>query len=102
VHYALAREPGPHVRMLVGGVVVDDGLDDPAGWHCPLGGIEEANELLIGAACSGRLRGLPAHIQYREQRRASEMTFAGVFGVDSRLICSEVAGDGLSGGRDPR
>jgi hypothetical protein len=30
------------------------------------------------------------------------MTFAGVFDVDSRLICSEVEGDGLSGGRDPR
>jgi hypothetical protein len=77
----MPREPGLHVRMLVGGVVVDDGLDDPARWHCPLGGIEEANELLIGAACSGRLRCLPAHIQYREQRRASDRHACHGFGL---------------------
>ena len=40
----MPREPGLHVRMLVGGVVVDDSLDDPAGWHDPFDGIEEADE----------------------------------------------------------
>ena len=34
------REPSLHLRMLVGGVVVDDSLDDPAGWHSSLDGIE--------------------------------------------------------------
>ena len=43
----MARQPGLDLRMLVGGVVVDDSLDDPAGWHRPLDGIEKADEFLM-------------------------------------------------------
>ena len=41
------REPGLDLRMLIGGVVVDDSLNNPARWHCALDGIEKANELLM-------------------------------------------------------
>ena len=40
-----SRQPSLHLRMLVGGIVVDDGLDGPVGWHGPLNGIEETDEL---------------------------------------------------------
>ena len=43
----MPREPGLHLWMLMGGVVVDDSLNNPAGWHCALDGIEKADELLM-------------------------------------------------------
>ena len=56
--------------MLVGGVVVDDGLDDPAGWHLPLDGVEEADELLVPVTLHAAAdHGAFQHIQCREQRR---------------------------------
>ena len=35
-------QPGPHLRVLVGGVVVQDHVDQFAGWHRRLDGVEEA------------------------------------------------------------
>ena len=43
----MAGEPLPHFRMLVGGVVVDDGMDRLSLRHLHLDGIEEADELLM-------------------------------------------------------
>ena len=40
-------QPGADLRMLVGGVVVGNGLDQFAGRHGGLDGIEEADELLM-------------------------------------------------------
>src|SRR4051812_28357746 len=46
----MAGEPGEHLRLLVGGVVVEDDVDDLAGWDLCLDGVEEANELLVPVA----------------------------------------------------
>src|ERR1700685_3385129 len=43
-------EPGQHLRMFVGGIVVEDGVDHLAGWHGPLDGCDEADELLMPMA----------------------------------------------------
>ena len=40
-------QPLAHLRMLVGCVVVDDGVDRLSGWHLRFDGIEEADELLM-------------------------------------------------------
>lgn len=46
----VADEPGADLGMLVGGVVVDDGMDELAGRHLRLDGVEEADELLVTVA----------------------------------------------------
>jgi hypothetical protein len=43
-------EPFAHSRMLVSGVVVDDGVDRFSCWHLRVEGIEEADELLVPVA----------------------------------------------------
>src|SRR5688572_23867139 len=43
----MAAEPGDHLRMLVGGIVVEDDVDELAGRHLCLEGIEEADKLLM-------------------------------------------------------
>jgi hypothetical protein len=43
----MAAEPLDDLGVLVGGVVVDDGVHQLAGWHPGLDGIEEADELLV-------------------------------------------------------
>ena len=46
----MAHEPRRDLRMLVGCVIVDDDVDDLAGRHLGLDGIEEADELLMAMA----------------------------------------------------
>ena len=46
----MAREPFTDLGMLVGGVVVGDGMDDPAGLDRALDGVEELDEFLVGVA----------------------------------------------------
>ena len=43
----VAGEPGAHSGMLVGGLVVEDGMDEFAGGHGGLDPVEEADELLV-------------------------------------------------------
>ena len=43
-------EPSPHLGVLVGGVVVEDDVDDLAGGDVGFDRIEEANELLMAVA----------------------------------------------------
>ncbi len=52
----MAVEPGAHLRVLVGGVVVEDDVDGLSGRNLRLDGVEEADELLMAnaAACSCR------------------------------------------------
>jgi len=52
----MPEEPLAHLRMLVSGVVVDDGVDRLSGRHLRLNGIKEADELLVPmvVACCGR------------------------------------------------
>jgi hypothetical protein len=42
----VAGEPGNHLRLLMGGVVVEGDVDDLAGRDLCLDGVEEADELL--------------------------------------------------------
>lgn len=65
----MAVEPGAHLLVLVGGVVVEDDVDDFSGRDVTLEGIEETDELLMPVA----LHVLPEHlagqdIERREQR----------------------------------
>ena len=46
----MAFEPSPNIGMLVGGVVVDDGVDHLAGGNLLVDDIEEANKLLMALA----------------------------------------------------
>ena len=46
----MAFEPSPNIGMLVGGVVVEDGVDHLAGGNLLLDDIEEANKLLMALA----------------------------------------------------
>ena len=46
-------EPSPNIGMLVGGVVVDDGVDRLASGNLLLDDIEEANKLLMAMALHG-------------------------------------------------
>ena len=46
----VAAEPGAHLGMLVGGVVVEDHMDALAGRDIGLDGVEEADELLVAVA----------------------------------------------------
>jgi hypothetical protein len=56
-------QPLHHLRVLVGGVVVECEVNDLADRHLGLDGIEEADELVEAgdAACSRRLPWLPGH-----------------------------------------
>ena len=51
----MPREPGLHLRMLMAGVAVGDSLNNPAGRHRALDGIETADELLIAGNCPSPL-----------------------------------------------
>ena len=46
----MARDPLAHGGMLVGGVIVEDGVDGFAGGNLALDGIEKADELLVAMA----------------------------------------------------
>jgi hypothetical protein len=43
-------EPGQHLRMFMGGIVIEDGVDHLAGRDGPLDGCDEADELLMPMA----------------------------------------------------
>ena len=65
----MAGEPLAHLRMLVDGVVVDDGVGDFAGRDMCFDGIEKANELLMAMALHVAADDRPVeHIQGSEQR----------------------------------
>jgi hypothetical protein len=46
----MAAQPSDHLGVLVGGVVVEDGVDGLARWDLALDDIEEADELLMPVA----------------------------------------------------
>ena len=65
----MAGEPLAHLRMLVDGVVLDDGVDDFAGRDMRFDGIEKANELLVAMALHVAADDRPVeHIQGSQQR----------------------------------
>ena len=44
------RKPGTNLGMLVGGIVIDNGVDQLAGRHLALNGVQKADELLVAVA----------------------------------------------------
>lgn len=46
----MAVEPGPHLGMLVSGVVVKDDVNGLVGRHLGVDGVEKADELLVAVA----------------------------------------------------
>ena len=66
----MARQPSVHGGMLVGGVVVDDGVNHLAGGDLALDGVEEADELLMAMALHvAAHHGSVEHVHRREQGR---------------------------------
>src|SRR5262245_29740589 len=64
----MAAEPGADLGMLVGAVIVEDGMDDLAGRHLALDGVEETNELLVPVALHAAADNLAVeHVERREQ-----------------------------------
>ena len=64
----VASEPGEHLRLLVGGVVVEDDMDDLAGRHVRFDGVEEADELLVPVALHAAAEHAPVeHVEGGEQ-----------------------------------
>lgn len=43
----MAVEPGAHLGMLVGGIIVEDDVDGLVGRHLGVDGVEKADELLM-------------------------------------------------------
>ena len=70
----MPSEPLAHFRMLVGGIIVDDGVDRLSGRHLRLDGVEEADELLVPvalhvAADDGAVEGFFAKLTRRRLKR---------------------------------
>ena len=66
----VADQPGTHLGVLVGGVVVEDGVDQLAGRHGALDGVEEADELLVPVPRHALADDAAVdHVQRREQGR---------------------------------
>ena len=69
-------EPGQHLRMFMGGIVVEDGVDHLAGRDGPLDGCDEADELLMPMARHAAADDLAfEHAERGEQGRRA-MAFA--------------------------
>jgi hypothetical protein len=50
----MARQPGADLGVLVGGIVVKDGVDELAGWDGALDGVQEADEFWWVCFCMQR------------------------------------------------
>ena len=62
-------EPGTHLGVLVGGIIVEDGVDQLAGRHGGLNPIEKADELLVAVPCHALAdHGAVEDIERGEQR----------------------------------
>src|SRR5215469_9969545 len=68
----IARQPGRHFGMLVGGIVVEDNVDQLAGRDLALDGIEEADEFAMPVALHAATNdGAVEHTERGEQRRGA-------------------------------
>ncbi len=64
----MAAEPGEDLGVLVGGIVVEDRVDQFAGRHRAIDGIEEADELLVTVALHAAANhGALEHVERGEQ-----------------------------------
>jgi len=104
----MARQPLRDVRVLVGGVVVEDRGDDLAGGHCALDCLEEADELLVVVALQAVADHRPVeHVQRSGQRGCSVAhavrgRVAGLWGPRAPMRAEPIARDsGTRHGRRP-
>ena len=68
----VALQPLIDLRMLVGGVIVDDGMNRLARWDSRLGDVQEADKLLMPVALHAAAdHRAVEHVQRREQRRGA-------------------------------
>lgn len=72
----MAREPGDHLGMFVGSIVVEDDVDGLLRWNSFLDGVEEADELLMTMALH-----IPAdHLTYEHVEGSEECGGAVILG----------------------
>ena len=65
----MTHQPFANLGMLVGGVVVGDGMDEFAGRHGPLDRVEEADELLMAVLLHAKADDLAVqHVERGRQR----------------------------------
>jgi len=66
----MAVEPGAHLGMLVGGIVVEDDVDRLVGWHLGIDGVEKTDELLVPVTLHVPADdGAVEHVEGGKQRR---------------------------------
>ena len=83
----MAVEPGTHLGVLVGGVIVEDDVDGLAGRHLGVDGVEEADELLVAVALHVLAdHGAVEHVEGGKQRgRAVPLVVVG-HGAEPSLL----------------
>jgi hypothetical protein len=91
----MPSEPLAHLGMLVGRVVVDNGVDRFALWNLRLNGVEEADELLVSMAPH-----IPADHAAVEDVEGGEQRGRAMTSSASPVGCDQAPGFGFS--RRPR
>ncbi len=87
VKRSMAVEPGAHLGVLVGGVVVEDDVDGLAGRHLGVDGVEEADELLMPVALHVPADdGAVEHVEGGEQRRRAVALVVVGHGAEPALL----------------
>ena len=83
----VVRKPFEDLGMFVGGIIVDDGVDDFAGRHVPFDGVEKANEFLMPMLLHAASDDRPIkNIQRgKERRRTMALVVMGHRSAFSRL-----------------
>ena len=96
----VAVEPGADLGMLVGGVVVEDDVDDLAGRRLGLDRVQEADELLMAVALHVAADdGAVEHVERSEQGRgAMALVVVRVRSAARRHGCSVAAHRALAAG----
>ena len=75
----MAGNPGQHLGMLMGSVVVEDGMDHLCGRDVGFDAVEETDEILMGMALHAAADHIAfQHVERGEQRRGPVLSFAAV------------------------
>src|SRR3974377_683529 len=71
----MAGEPGADLCVLMGGIIVEDGMDDFAGRDRPLDGVPKTNEVLMPVALNVLCDNLCVERSQRREQRGCSMAF---------------------------